>query len=203
MISNFLFTLLFSFFASSIFSQNQVYPFTKTIDFGTPLDIFLLSLESSNKKHQTESFSCDRVAVTVFQKDVYDSVVEIVYYFYNGQKQDQGVTISGLYQITLDYSHYYDLTSDDNIVEYYALEFADLFGIQVKKKNGRIVENKELFNDGQNPKNGIVNLDGTWWLFGRNGNVASLRFPTREHIKQGQKSRFLFKQKFSINWSCE
>lgn len=203
MFSNFLFTLLFSFFSSSIFSQNQVYPFTKTIDFGTPLDIFLLSLESSNKKHQTESFSCDRVAVTVFQKDVYDSVVEIVYYFYNGQKQDQGVTISGLYQITLDYSHYYDLTSDDNIVEYYALEFADLFGIQVKKKNGRIVENKELFNDGQNPKNGIVNLDGTWWLFGRNGNVASLRFPTREHIKQGQKSRFLFKQKFSINWSCE
>lgn len=203
MIFNFLFTLLFSFFSSSIFSQNQVYPFTKTIDFGTPLDIFLLSLESSNKKHQTESFSCDRVAVTVFQKDVYDSVVEIVYYFYNGQKQDQGVTISGLYQITLDYSHYYDLTSDDNIVEYYVLEFADLFGIQVKKKNGKIVENKELFNDGQNPKNGIVNLDGTWWLFGRNGNVASLRFPTREHIKQGQKSRFLFKQKFSINWSCE
>lgn len=203
MISNFLFTLLFSFFSSSIFSQNQVYPFTKTIDFGTPLDIFLLSLESSNQKHQTESFSCDRVAVTVFQKDVYDSVVEIVYYFYNGQKQDQGVTISGLYQITLDYSHDYDLTSDDNIVEYYALEFVDLFGIQVKKKNGKIVENKELFNDGQNPKNGIVNLDGTWWLFGRNGNVASLRFPTREHIKQGQKSRFLFKQKFSINWSCE
>lgn len=203
MISNFLFTLLFSFFSSSIFSQNQVYPFTKTIDFGTPLDIFLLSLESSNKKHQTESFSCGRVAVTVFQKDVYDSVVEIVYYFYNGQKQDQGVTISGLYQITLDYSHDYDLTSDDNIVEYYALEFADLFGIQVKKKNGKIVENKGILNDGQNPKNGIVNLDGTWWVFDRTGNVASLRFPSREHIKQGQKSRFLFKQKFSINWSCE
>lgn len=202
MILNLLFVFLFSTFSKSQFFENHFYPFTKTVDFGTPSNLFLLSLSAAHKNYEIDSFSCDRIAVTVFEKDVYDSF-EVVYYFYNGHKEDRGVLISGLYQITVDYRNNLDLTLDDKIDEYYALEFADILSVEVKKKNGKIVENREILNDRQNPKNGIVNLDGTWWVFDKNGNVVSLRFPSREHIKQGQKSRIMFKQKFSIDWSCD
>lgn len=202
MILKFLVLFLLTIFSKSDFSENRVFPFSSTIDFGTPIDILILSLQVENRHFQIDSFSCDRIAVTTFKKDTRIDSVEIVYYFYSNKLRSNGQIISGLYQVELNYSNDMSRTSDDKIVDVFVTEFADLMEVKIKKHKNIIIEN-EILNDRQHPKNGVFNLDGVWFVANKEGNVVSFNFPKREFIKRGQKSRIVFKQMFSIDWKCE
>lgn len=202
MILKFLVLFLLTIFSKSDFSENRVFPFSSTIDLGTPIDVLILSLQAEGRTYQIDSFSCDRIAVTTFKKDLPNDSVEVVYYFRSIPFITNRQVVSGLYQVELNYSNDMSRTSDDKIVDVFVTEFADLMEVKIKKRKNIIIEN-EILNDRQHPKNGVFNLDGVWFVANKEGNVVSFNFPKREFIKRGQKSRIVFKQMFSIDWKCE
>lgn len=199
-----LFLLILSLFASSnsIFSKNEVWPFTQTVDFGITSNSFLSQI--SGKKYVIDSNSCGKIFVTVNDGvDVYGSSVKIIYSFYNVSIISNGTKISGLYQVEVIYSNDTDLTSDDNVVEFHVRDFANLFGIKYSEKRGNLVSNYNLVDDNGIFAGGILLIDNVWFVANKNGNVVVLNFPTKEHIRMGQKSRIIYKQKYNIDWKCE
>lgn len=192
---------LLSFSSNSVFSKNEVWPFTKTVDFGMSINSFLAQLNHTN--YSIDSNSCKKIVTMLDGVDVYGTPVQVVYSFYNYTMTSNNTKIFGLYQVDVIYSSNSDLTSDDNVVEFHVVDFAKLFGVKYSKKNGNLVSNYNLMNDKGNPSGGIVLIDGVWFVFGKNGNVVILNFPTKEHIRMGQKSRLTYKQKYSIDWKCE
>lgn len=196
------FLVLFISFNSE-FSKQTISPFSSTVDFGISPKVLLSDLMTNNDQIKTETLSCNKMSITTFMKDSYNSKVEIVYYFFNGMVMNGKDKITGLYQIDVIYSKNKDLTSDDNISEVYVQEYIDLFKIKAKKKNGHFVSNTDIMNDSGKPKSGIMFVDWVWWIFGNDGTAVSIDFPTRDHIKMGQKSIISYKQKFDINFKCE
>ena len=194
--------LLLLFSINSEFSKQTVWPFSSTVDFGISPKALVSTLSNSSDV-KLETLPCNKMAITTFMKDSYNSPVEIVYYFFNGNVTDGKTKITGLYQIDVIYSNNKDLTSDDNISEVYVQEFVDLFKIKAKKKNGNFVSNYNIMNDSGKPTGGIMLIDWVWWIFGNDGTAVSIDFPTRDHIKMGQKSILSYKQKFSINFKCD
>lgn len=189
---------LLSFSSNSAFSKNEVWPFTKTIDFGMSVSELVIQLDI-NQIHIDSN--CNKTFVTYNTKS--STPVTIVYYFNNDTIISNKTKIFGLYQVDVIYSNNLDLTSDDNVVEFHVRDFVNLFGVKYFEKNGNLVSNYNLMNDQANPSGGIFLVDGIWFVFGKNGNVVILNFPTREHIRMGQKSRITYKQKYSINWKCK
>lgn len=192
---------LISFSSKSNLSKNEVWPFTATVDFGISVNSFLSQLTIP---YSVDSNSCKKTFVNVVDgKDVYGTPVQIVYSFFNDTVVSNNTKIFGLYQVEVIYSNNTDLTSDDNIVEFHVVDFANLFNVKYSKKNGNLVSNYNLLNDKANPSGGIFSVDTVWFVVGNNGNVVILNFPTKEHIRMGQKSRITYKKKYSIDWTCE
>lgn len=197
--------LILSLFASStnsIFSKNEVWPFTKTVDFGMSVNSFLSQL--TNQTYSIDSNSCKKIFVTMNDgKDAYGTPVQIIYSFYNDTTISNKTKIFGLYQVEVIYSNNKDLTSDDNVVEVHVEDFANLFNVKYSKKRGELVSNYNLMNDQANPTGGIFSVDWVWFIVAKNGNIVTLNFPTKERIRMGQKSRLIYKWKYSIDWKCE
>lgn len=192
---------LLSFSSNSVFSKNEVWPFTKTVDFGMSINSFLAQLNHTN--YSIDSNSCKKIVTMLDGVDVYGTPVQVVYSFYNYTMTSNNTKIFGLYQVDVIYSSNSDLTSDDNVVEFHVVDFAKLFGVKYFEKNGHLVSNYNLMNDKANPSGGIFSVDNVWFVIGKNGNVVILNFPTKEHIRMGQKSRITYRTKYSIDWNCE
>jgi hypothetical protein len=158
----------------------------------------------SNKKYSIDSNSCGKIFVTLNDGvDIYNTPVRIVYSFLNDTIISNNTKIFGLYQVDVIYSNNTDLTSDDDVVEFHVRDFANLFGVRYTEKNGELVSNYNLMNDKTNPSGGVFSVDNVWFVIGKNENVVILNFPTKEHIRMGQKSRITYKKKYSIDWKCE
>lgn len=187
--------------SNSIFSKNEVWPFTKTVDFGISFNSFLSQLSIP---YSVDSNSCKKKFVTVNDGvDIYGTPVTVIYSFYNDTLTSNKTKIFGLYQVEVIYSNNTDLTSDDNVVEFHVIDYANLFGVKYSQKKGNLVSNYNVMNDHANPSGGIFSVDNVWFVIAENGNIVVLNFPTKERIRMGQKSRTIYKKKYSIDWKCE